>query len=262
MIEYHVFPEGKKRIVTFSYDDGHVEDECLVAMFNQYGMKATFHLDGGNWDKTAMSVLRERYQGHEISCHTLSHGWPTGMPYQSIIKETMENRRFLEKVAEYPVVGMSYPSGVYNEEVKTAFKMCGIVYSRTINDTMNFMLPYDFLEWNPTCHHKDALQLCDVFMKRLEFRRKEPLFYIWGHGHEFKTEQDWKEMEELLKILASNNKIWYATNMEIYQYMMAQKALLISADETYFYNPTSIDVWVEKDKEKIIHVPAGRMVKY
>lgn len=260
MIEYHVFPQGKKRIVTFSYDDGHVEDERLVALFNQYAVKATFHLDGGNVDEDTVPMLRKRYKGHEISCHTLSHGWLTGMPYQSVIEETMENRRFLEKVAGYPVVGMSYPSGIYNEEVKMAFKMCGIVYSRTINDTMNFMLPQDFLEWNPTCHHKDAMKLSEIFMNRLELRRKEPLFYIWGHSHELQSEADWQELEELLQRISCNDKIWYATNLEIYQYMMAQRALFISADETCFYNPTAIDVWVEKDRTEIIHVPAGKMV--
>lgn len=37
MIQYHVFPGGKKRIVTFSYDDGNPRDERLVEMFNKYG---------------------------------------------------------------------------------------------------------------------------------------------------------------------------------------------------------------------------------
>ena len=46
MIEYSVFPGGKKRVVTFSYDDGPVQDERLVAMFNRYGVKGTFHLNG------------------------------------------------------------------------------------------------------------------------------------------------------------------------------------------------------------------------
>lgn len=106
---------------------------------------------------------------------------------------------------------------------------------------MDFMLLQDFLEWHPSCHHKDALQLCDIFLSRLELRRKEPLFYIWGHSHEFQTEEDWQAMEELLRRLSGKSSIWYATNMEIYQYMMAQRALLISEAETCFYNPTAID---------------------
>ena len=35
MVQYHVFPGGKKRIVTFSYDDGSSGDERLVSLFNK-----------------------------------------------------------------------------------------------------------------------------------------------------------------------------------------------------------------------------------
>lgn len=49
MIEYSIYPNGKRRIVTFSYDDGPAQDERLVALFNRYGVKATFHLNGGKY---------------------------------------------------------------------------------------------------------------------------------------------------------------------------------------------------------------------
>ena len=46
MIQFHIYPGGKKRVVTFSYDDGHKNDEKLIDLFNCYGIKATFHLNG------------------------------------------------------------------------------------------------------------------------------------------------------------------------------------------------------------------------
>ena len=87
------------------------------------------------------------------------------------------------------------------------------------------------------------------------------MFYIWGHSHELKTEENWAQIEAILKALSNNEKIWYATNIEIYNYMTAQKQLQISVDERTFYNPTAIDVWVERNKEEIIHIPAGQTVK-
>jgi hypothetical protein len=42
---------------------------------------------------------------------------------------------------------------------------------------------------------------------------------------------------------------------------MAQRALYVSADETHFYNPSAIDVWVEKNRSEIICIPAGKTVK-
>ena len=116
------------------------------------------------------------------------------------------------------------------------------------------------MKWHPTCHHVRALELCDYFINNLDSQWISPLFYIWGHSHEFKTDEDWAVMEKILQKLSSNDKIWYATNIEIYNYMTAQKALQISADEKCFYNPTAIDVWVEKDKTQIIKVPAGQQI--
>ena len=45
MLQFHVFPGGKRRIVTFSYDDGSKNDPRLVALFNKYGVKGTFHIN-------------------------------------------------------------------------------------------------------------------------------------------------------------------------------------------------------------------------
>lgn len=67
-------------------------------------------------------------------------------------------------------------------------------------------------------------------------------------------------MEQILKLVAHNDNIWYATNIEIYNYVAAQKSLQISADEKMFYNPSSISVWVERNKEDIIEIPAGETI--
>jgi hypothetical protein len=65
-------------------------------------------------------------------------------------------------------------------------------------------------------------------------------------------------MEKLVSTLAGNDKIWYATNIEIYRYMRAQRELVISADETILYNPTDITVSVVRDRNTVIDVPAGK----
>ena len=259
MIQFNVFPEGKKRIVTFSYDDGH-RDERLVELFNRYRVKATFHINGKELSGEEVLEKRKLYAGHEISCHTAGHGWPSRMPQQSVVGEVTANRLLLEKIAQYPVVGMSYPSGSYNSAAIAAMEAAGIVYARTVRNTMGFDLPDCFMEWHPTCHHKQALQLCGKFLENLDSQWQSPPFYIWGHAHEFQTEADWNVMVEILEKLAGNPKIWYATNYEIYRYITAQHALVISTDETIFHNPSAIDVWVEKDKAQIIRIPAGATI--
>lgn len=263
MIEFNVFPGGKRRIVTFSYDDGHTNDERLIALFDKYNVKATFHLNGVIYlhkNDDELEKVRELYKNHEISCHTLNHGRPEFIPSASFAGEVLEDRKILEKIAGYPVLGMSYPNGTYSTDTLNVLKACGIVYSRTTKSTGNFPIPQDFIEWHPTCHHRDALALCDKFLKDIDSPWTHPLFYIWGHSHDLKTEENWAYIEKVISTLALNPKIWYATNIEIVRYVNAQKQLEISADETMFFNPTAIDVWVVKDREIILKIPAGESI--
>lgn len=268
MIEFRVYPGGKRNVVTFSYDDGAPEDKRLVELFNKYGVKATFHLCGTNYKDCTDSELekiRKLYEGHEISCHSFSHGFLTRMPQTSIINEVMEDRRMLERLAGYPVVGMSYPCGVYNKRLKDTLKACGILYCRTVTATNgsgvpNDYLPYDFLEWNPTCHQKNALPICEEFMKNPTDTWSSPMLYIWGHSHELITEEKWQHVENILKLVSGCDDIWYATNMEIYEYMTAQRRLVVSADESMIYNPSGIEVYVEKDGKHIIKIPPRQTV--
>ncbi len=258
MIQYNIFPNGKRKALTFSYDDGPKSDMRLIELFNKYGVKGTFHLNGIKYRGLTESELNDfatLYKGYEISCHTLRHGFPTQMPEISLVNETLGDREILEKIAGYPVKGMSYPYGDYDDNVINILKACGIVYSRTTRSTGNFKLPQNFLEWHPTCHHGGALALCDTFLE------KGGLFYIWGHSFEFNTEEKWRLEEELLEKLSGREKeIWYASNIDIYDYITAQRSLKISANEKIITNPSAIDVWVEKDKSDIVRIPSGETV--
>ena len=74
------------------------------------------------------------------------------------------------------------------------------------------------------------------------------------------TEESWEYIEKVISKLAFNPKIWYASNIEIVRYAAAQNRLEISADETMFFNPSAIDVWVVKNKETILKIPAGERI--
>ena len=42
---YKCFPEGKFKVLTMSYDDGREPDKKLIDIFNNNGIKGTFHLN-------------------------------------------------------------------------------------------------------------------------------------------------------------------------------------------------------------------------
>ena len=71
---------GKKKAVTFSFDDGVEQDIRLVDMLNRYGLKATFNLNSGflglrregtykgksiRKDNVMASQVAAVYQGHD-----------------------------------------------------------------------------------------------------------------------------------------------------------------------------------------------------
>ena len=55
--------------------------------------------------------------------------------------------------------------------------------------------------------------------------------------------------------------MWYATNIEIFDYWTALRALRFSADRTMVYNPTATDVWVEVDGKPVL-CAAGKLTKF
>ena len=81
----------------------------------------------------------------------------------------------------------------------------------------------------------------------LEVNREPKLFYLWGHAYEFDNKNNWDRMEEICKKLSNNDEIWYATNIEIYEYVKAYESLVTSADGSKIYNPTLKKIWIDVD---------------
>ena len=247
MINYNVFKDGKKNILTMSYDDSNESDKRLAALFDKYGIRGTFNVHNGGDGHVQADEYPRVYKNHEVAVHTVAHPYLEMLPAASQIAQIMENRRFIEKATGYVVRGMAYPFGTYNDEVINSAKACGIVYSRTVENTFSFKLPQDFMKWHPTCHHKDAEKYAERFLEQMEWGWSTSLLYIWGHSFELRTEQDWERMEKLCAMLSHNDKVWYATNIEIYDYIRAQRRLQISADESIIHNPSAIEVCFQKD---------------
>lgn len=252
MITFEYYPQGRKKALTMSYDDGRVEDRRLVEIFNRYGIRGTFHLNAGKLDTSSYicgSEIKDLYRGHEISSHTFSHPFLTQIPQKAVIQEILEDRRMLESYAGYPVRGMSYPFGNYDDKVLTLLPSLGIEYSRTCQSHNSFILPSNFLTWHPTCHHSAGIigKLKDFLNPRPW--DKMPLFYIWGHSYEFERDSRWNIIEEFCREASGNPEIWYASNIDIMDYITAMRNLKFSVDNGQVYNPSSLSVWIGVDGE-------------
>jgi hypothetical protein len=80
------------------------------------------------------------------------------------------------------------------------------------------------------------------------------MFYVWGHSYEFDDQDNWNVIEEFAEYIGGRDDIWYATNIEIYDYIKAYEALQTSVDKKTVYNPSAMDVWfVEENEIYCIH---------
>lgn len=117
---YKAFPGGKHKVLTFSYDDGKLEDRRLVEIFNKNGLRGTFNLNTGI-DQPDIRIPKDEwkdlYAGHEVAVHTCTHPTIARCPDNEIVYEILNDRMELEKIMGYPIRGIAYPNGSSNEKV-------------------------------------------------------------------------------------------------------------------------------------------------
>lgn len=266
------FPEGKLRAVTFSYDDGVNQDIRFAKMLTDYGMKGTFNVNSGVLGNKTRHGYRISYDemkehilslGHEIAVHGKYHVASAAAAPIDCLRDALACREELETGLDMIIRGMAYPdSGIRNsangnsyDQVRNLLSSIGIVYSRTLGgDNCDFKLPTDWLAWMPTAHHSNPKifdwidQFVNIDPKALYSSHNYPrLFYIWGHTYEFESEGGWEHIEKVCKAISGQEDVWYATNIEIYDYVKAYDSLIFNVNSTKVYNPTLTDVWFNAD---------------
>jgi len=257
-----LYPEGKLKALTFSYDDGVVHDRRLIEIFNRHGMKGTFNLNSGLQDKSeskiSLNELSTVYAGHEIACHGKLHPFMERLPLLSLVEDALDDRKILERATGRIINGMAYPYGTYDSGVVRTLKALGIVYSRTVRSTGNFCLPDEFLEWHPTCHHRE--NIAELGNRFLASGYPLALFYVWGHSYEFDRQNNWNVIEEFCAQMDGQENVWYATNMEIYEYITALRRLVTSADGRIVKNPSALSVWFRTEDGRLLEVKSGQIL--
>ena len=268
------FPEGRAKTFTLSYDDGVTADIRLIEIMKKNGIKGTFNINSDRWLRhendgdVSFKNAKEIYldNGMEIATHAVTHPHLTQMPAGCVAYEIVQDRITIESRLGIIVRGHAYPYGNYNKDVMKTLKECGIVYARTTVSTGNFNLPQDGDEWlalPATAKHTDPklFELGEKFLgARTDYRPF--MFYLWGHSYEFdeKHDNNWELIEKFLELMGGHDDIWYATNIEIYDYIDAYKRLQFSAKGDTVYNPSAIRIWFSINHE-VVSVGAGETLK-
>ena len=268
------FPGGKLKALTLSYDDGIRADVRFSETITKYGLKCTFNINtrdfgkDNNPNKLQPAEIKEYFldKGHEIAVHGEAHVAPGIADPVRAITDILNGRLTLEKEFDTIVRGMAYPDcgirrmdGENNyQNIRSYIQNLGIVYSRTLGgDNNSFQMPNDWFAWMPTAHHNNANlmkwaeEFVSIKLEDLYLTRQYPrLFYLWGHSYEFDNNDNWDVLENFCKTVSGKDDIWYATNIEIYEYAKAYSSLVMSADCTRIYNPTLIEVFFSVDNKE------------
>ena len=273
-----LFPEGKTKAVTFSYDDAIQSDLRFVELLNKYNLKGSFNVSSHmcivaegqeNPRNIKLSKIKEAYKGHEIASHGFTHPHLDRLPPEAMNYELIKDRITLEEASGQIVKGFVYPYGNYNEDTITALRLNGFVYARTcmgFPKHHEFDVPENWLEMDTTCHHSDKrlFDLADTFINedplRNWHRKAGFLFSIGGHTYEFDKEEEWERIEKLMSLVSNKDDVWYPTTIELYNYVQAYNSLIYSVDMSIISNPTAYDIWLAKDGVPFV-IPAGKTVK-
>ena len=271
------FPGGRVKAFTMSYDDGVEQDVRLISIMRFHALKGTFNLNSGLFAqegtvypegqvhrRMTLAACRKAYSsypGCEIAVHGSEHGYWDQLPEGPRTLDIIRDREALEKAFDRTVRGAAYPFGTYNEKAVVALESCGIEYCRTTNSTHAFNIPERWLEWHPTCHHADPalMGLADRFLND-KTSKKPLLFYLWGHAYEFEGADNWQVIEALADKISGHADVWYATNIEIHDYVEAFRRLKFSANGDRVFNPNCDRIWFA-DKQNTYMVEPGQELR-
>lgn len=278
--KYIRFPDGKTKAVTFSYDDGCDSDIKMAQTLTSYGLKGTFNLNsfemrkgGALTPEKVKSLILDK--GHEVAVHGAWHRAQGSLRPIEGIKDILDCRLELEGLFGRIIRGMAYPdfgirkflNGSSYEMIKNYLTELDIAYSRTLGEDNNrFELPSDWHVWTPTAHHDnpELMNYIDEFLNiKFEELRSDfdsRLLYIWGHSYEFERKNNWERLTQICEKISGKDDIWYATNIEIYDYVNAFRSLRYSADGNIIYNPTLYKIWLSADTE-VYSIDSGETLK-
>ena len=270
------FPGGRERCLTLSYDDGVVNDFRLGELLQRKGLRCTFNLNSGMWgdrdynDYTSThrrmrpEQAREFYRGGwmEVAAHSVTHPHLESLPAATCTAEILKDRAALEEMFGGPVRGFAYPYGTWNDDVIASLKACGIRYARTVWSSYDFTIPKDWLVLRPTCHHEDPElpRLIEEFFKDDPRKKGPKLFYLWGHSYEFDFHDNWEIIVTFADRMAGRDDVWYATNIEVYDYVKAYESLEFDLALTTVMNPSAKQIWFTLDG-KMYNVAPGETLK-
>lgn len=236
-----LFPGGRPKAITMSFDDATLNDRRLIRILNAFGVRGTFHvpfymLPADGFMPT--NEMRTVYTGHEVTVHLGGTHMPTN-EYRAMV---MDWRQKMEGIVGYQGRGMAYEGGEATAGAILTLPSAGIAYSRCVGSDGSFSLKTNYYTWTTTTHEGGAGDFVDRFLTTQE---QPAWFSIWGHSWEFEQSKTWGYWENVCRKLGGHTNVWYATCVEMADYLRAAAALKLLPDGKGVVNARNIPVWLD-----------------
>ena len=214
--------------LSFSWDDGALEDLHLVRLLEKYEIPATLFIPTENKEGRKVLSPSDIKSVHSeliaIGAHTQHHTYLTELPLDKVHEEVVLNKKYLEDVLGISINDFSFPGGKYNRDIfsiiqnefqtyRTADTMCSHLNKYIIKPTFHFYPRGKKSLLANALRHKDALFFeciknmlrTDDYFELLRFLMDAALksqnvffIHIWGHSWELVQFSLWQELDKML----------------------------------------------------------------
>lgn len=249
-----LYPGGKSKIFTVTYDDGVLQDIRFVELLNRYGLKGTFNLnsklmeDEFEWTheigctikRLSKNTAASLYKGHEIASHTLTHPYLDHLSEEELMYELQTDKANLEKLFGKEIKGFAVPFDFYSTLIEKCAKKCGFEYVRIPEESHSFVPPEDYFNWKAGIFHLNR-KLADCLKSFLSTSEELAFFQMVGHSYDLDTENMWGAIEDVFRTVSADNDILPMTTIELIDYLKAMRSAEIT--DSYIKNNSDIGLW-------------------
>jgi peptidoglycan-N-acetylglucosamine deacetylase len=227
--------------ISFSWDDGAVEDLKLMDLSLKYNISGMFFIPATNPERAVMCEENIRdigRNGFEIGAHTYSHSYLTEIPFEKANEELVSGKKFLEDTLGKEISHFCFPGGKLNNRlveaarsyfksartgdtgalvqenaflIKPAFHffdrgMKSMLFNSLKNNTQIFRL---LLKHLMSPGYFDLIKAMIADLSRAPGNYK---LIVWGHSWEIEEYHLWDRLEDLFQTV----KLRYPANIRRY----------------------------------------------
>lgn len=221
--------------ITFSWDDGAMEDLKLMDLSLRYEMPGMFFIPAINNERSVISrseIMALAQNNFEIGSHTYSHTYLTQLPIKKAEDEIVSGKNYLQELLGKEILHFCFPGGKSNTALinfsKQHFKSARTADTGSFVNYGEFLIKPTFHLYNrgkkslfyhslintslfqATIKHiisNDYFNLIQSVIQDMASSNQQNNILIWGHSWEIEKYNYWKKLEELFVFINSQPAI-------------------------------------------------------